>query len=108
MVLNLFYHYHNNFHGINPAGKCWSPGRPRPLKILFDRPDLTSRGRPNQTSWGHPEMTSRGRLNLMFKGRPLEDLESTQTWMSKLFLNFLSELIIRLTKSKSISTMKLY
>ena len=39
-----------------------SPGHP--LKILFDRPDLTSRGRP--------EMTSRGRLNLTFKGRPWE------------------------------------
>ena len=43
-----------------------------------------------------PEMTSRGRLNLMFKGRPWEvdsgrplvDLESTQTWISKIFLNF--------------------
>ena len=57
-------------------------------------PDLTSRGRPN--------LTSRGRLNLTFKGRPwqidsgrpqdalrtsLEDLQSTQTWMSKIFLN---------------------
>ena len=35
-----------------------------PLKILFDRPDLTSRGRPN--------LSSRGRRNLMFKGRTWE------------------------------------
>ena len=47
--------------------------------------NLTSRGRLNLTSWGRHEMRSRGRLNLMFKGRPLEDLESTQTWI---FLNF--------------------
>ena len=61
-------------------------------------------------------MTSRGRLNLAFKGRPwevdsgrpLEDLESTQTWMSKNFnLTFLSKLI-QLTKSKSISSLKVY
>ena len=62
---------------LNPAGKYWSPGHPEdvPLQrpqILFDRPDLTSRGRPNLTSWGRPEMTSIGRLNLTFKGRPWE------------------------------------
>ena len=42
-----------------------------------------------------------------FTGRPLEDLESTQTWMSNFFLTFLSDLI-RLTESKSISTLKEY
>ena len=53
-----------------PAGKYWSPGRP----------DLTFWGRPNLTFKGRPwEVDSR---------RPLEDLEGTQTWMSKIFLNF--------------------
>ena len=82
-------------------------------------PIWPSRGRPDLTSWGHPEMTSTGRLNLMFKGRPWEVdsrrpqdvlrtfVQSTQTWISKFFLTFLSE-IIRLTKSKSISTLKMY
>ena len=83
----------------------------RPLKILFDRPG-------DVPIW-RPEMTSRGRLNLTFKGRPWEVdsrrpqdvlrtfVQSTQTWISKFFLTFLSE-IIRLTKSKSISTLKMY
>ena len=56
-------------------------------------PIWPSRERPNLTSWGRLEMTSRGRLNLTFKGRPwevdsgrpLEDLQSPQPWMSKLF-----------------------
>ena len=70
-------------------------------------PIWPSRGRPNLTSRGRPEMTSRGNLNLTFKGRPwevdsgrpqdvqgtfsersLEDLQSTQTWMSKFIFNF--------------------
>ena len=42
-----------------------------------------------------------------FSGCPLEDLQSTQTLMSKFCLTFLSE-FIRLTKSKSISTLKIY
>ena len=42
-----------------------------------------------------------------FLGRPLEDLDNTQTWMSKFFFNFSLELIW-LTKSKSISTLKVY
>ena len=75
-------------------------------------PIWPSRGRPDLTSGGRPNLTSRGRLNLTFKwrswevdsGRPLEDPESTQTWMSNFFLTFLSQLI-RLTKSKSISTL---
>ena len=85
-------------------------------------PIWPSQGRLDLTSWGRPEMTSRGRLNLTFKGRPwevdsgrprtftgrpLEDLESTQTWMSNFFKTFLSELI-RLTKSESISTLKVH
>ena len=86
-----------------------------PIWPFWVRPNLTSWGHPNLTFWEHPEMMSRGRLNLTFKGhrweddlgRPLEDLQSTQTWMSNFFLTFLSELI-RLTKSKSISTFKVY
>ena len=88
------------------------------LKILFDRPgDIPiwrpgdvlkwrpgdvliwcSRDVPGRLIWGVPRT---------FSERPLEDLRSTQTWMSKIFLMFLSELI-RLTKSKSISTLKVY
>ena len=77
-----------------------SPGRP--LKILFDRPGdvliWRSRDVPGRLIRDVPRT---------FSGRPLEDLESTQTWMSNFFLTFLSELI-RLTKSKSISTLKVY
>ena len=101
-----------------------SPGRP--LKILFDRPGVVSIWRPRDVpiwclgdvlKW-HPGdvliWRSRdvpGRLiwdvSRTIPGRPLEDLQSTQTWMSNFFLTFLSELI-RLTKSKSISTLKVY
>ena len=110
--------------GIFPAGKYSSPGRPpptppgRPLKILFDRPGDVLIWRPGDVlKWRPGDVLiwrSRdvpGRLirdvPRTFSGRPLEDLESTQTWMSNFFLTFLSELI-RLTKSKSISTLKVY
>ena len=93
-----------------------SPGRP--LKILFDRPGDVPIWRPGDVlKWRPGDVLiwrSRdvpGRLirdvPRTFSGRPLEDLESTQTWMSKIFLTFLLELI-RLTKSKSISTLKVY
>ena len=79
-----------------------------PIWLSRGRPDLTSQGRPNLRSWGRPEMTSRGHLNLTFKGRwfgispgrlirdlpssfsgrPLEELQCIQTWMSKVFFNF--------------------
>ena len=84
------------------------PTYPRsPLKILFDRhgdvPIWRLGQRPNLTSWGRPEMTSKGCTNLtfrgrpwevdsgcprMFSGRPLEDLQSTQTFMSRHFFKF--------------------
>ena len=60
--------------------------------------NLTSRDVPGTLIWDVPRTLS---------GRPLEDLESTQTWMSNFFITFLSELI-RLTKSISISTLKMY
>ena len=93
-----------------------SPGRP--LKTLFDCPGNVSIWRPGDVlKWRPGDVLiwrSRdvpGRLirdvPRTFSGRPLEDLESTQTWMSNFFLTFLSELI-RLTKSKSISTLKVY
>ena len=55
-----------------------------------------SQGRPNLTPWGRTEMTSRGRPNLTFKGRPweadserpLEDRQSTRTWMCQNLFNF--------------------
>ena len=58
-----------------------SPGRL--LKILFDRPvDVPiwrSRDVPKTLIWNVPRT---------FSGRPLEDLQSTQTWMCQLFFNF--------------------
>ena len=134
VITLLFSLYEQNYHkkiliiiitqpanfGLQDVTRTSTSNVPRtspidPIWSSWGRPDLTSRGRPNLTSWGRPEMTSRGRLNLTFKGRPwevdsgrpLEDLQSTQTWMSNFFLTFLSELI-RLTKSKSISTLKVY
>ena len=74
-----------------------------PIWPSREHPNLTSQGRSNLASWGRSEMTSRERLNLtfmgrpwevesgpsqMFSGRPLQDLESTQTCMSKFFFNF--------------------
>ena len=112
LMMNLLSQY--------PASKYWSLRRiedvpsnvlrasPKdPIWPSWGHPDLTSQVRPNLTSWGRPEMTPRGSLNRTFKGRPwevdsgfpLEDLQTTQTWISeKKKLNFLSELI-RLTKS---------
>ena len=74
-----------------------SPGRP--LKILFDRPGYVPIWRPGDVlKWRPGDVLiwrSRdvpGRLirdvPRTFSGRPLEDLESTQTWMSKFFFNF--------------------
>ena len=101
---------------LNPAGKYWSQGRPPPtspgrrLKILFDRPGDVPIWRPGDVlkwcPWDVLIWRSRD-VPRTFSGRPLEDLESTQTWVSKIFLTFLSELI-RLTKSKIISTLKVY
>ena len=94
-----------------------------PIWPSWGRHDLKSLGRPNLTSWEHLEMTSRGYLNLTFKERPWEvdsgrpeDVPRTSPrgpWAYSnfdvfiFFLTFLSELV-RLTKSKSISTLKVY
>ena len=66
-----------------------SPGRP--LKILFDRPGDVPIWHPGAFLRWRPEdvLIWRSRdVPRRSPGRPLEDLESTQTWMSKLFLNF--------------------
>ena len=82
-------------------------------------PIWLSRGRPNLTSWGRPEMTSRGRLNLTFKGRlwevdsgrpqdvPWRTLRVLKLGCLNSFFNF-SFRTYSMTKSKSISTLKLY
>ena len=90
-----------------------SRGRPhptsqgRPLKTLLDHPGDVLKWRPGNVL----SRRSRESLGGWFgtaPGRPLEDLQSTQTWMSKFFfLTFLSGLI-RLTKSKTIWTLKVY
>ena len=100
-----------------PAGKYWSPGTPLPtssgppLKILFARRGDIPIWRPREVSiwrpgdvlkwrpgdvltW--PSRDVRGRLirevPKTFSGRPLEDLESTQTWMSNFFKLFFQNL----------------
>ena len=77
-----------------------SPGRP--LKILFDRPGDVPIWRLGDVLKRRPEdvLIWRSRdVPRTFSGRPLEDLQGTQTWMSPIFfLTFVSELI-RLTKS---------
>ena len=110
-----------------PAGKYWSPGHPedvpkdpiwpsgdipiwRPGEVLISRPGDVLKWRPGDVLiWRSRDVPGRLIRDVprTFSGRPLEDLESTQTWMSNFFLTFLSELI-RLTKSKSISTLKVY
>ena len=46
----------------------------RPLKILFDRPDLTSRGRPNLLSRGGPNLMSKRRSCEVDSRRPQDVL----------------------------------
>ena len=82
-----------------------SPGRP--LKILFDRPGDVLIWRPGEVPIGRagdvlkwcpgeiltwctrddPGSLIRD-IPRTFSARPLEDLESTKTWMSKIFFNF--------------------
>ena len=100
-----------------PAGKYWSPGTllptssGLPLKILFDRRGDIPIWRPREVSIWRPgdvlkwrpgdvliwlSRDVRGRLirevPKTFSGRPLEDLESTQTWMSNFFKLFFQNL----------------
>ena len=82
-----------------------SPGRP--LKILFDRPGDVLIWRPGEVPIGRAGDVLKwrpgdvltwctrddpGRLirdvPRTFSARPLGDLESTKTWMSKIFFNF--------------------
>ena len=78
---------------------CFNSYKNRELKVTLWWVRTCERKNPADKYWfpGRPPPAS--------PGRPLKDLENTQTWMSKFFLTFLSELI-RLTKSKSISTLK--
>ena len=74
-----------------------SPGRP--LKILFDhsgdvliwRPGYVLKWRPGDVKiWRSRDVPWRLIRDVprTFSGRPLEDPDSTQTWMSKIFFNF--------------------
>ena len=90
-----------------------SRGRPpltspwRPLKILFDRPrdvpiwcpgdvpiwcpgDVLKWRPRDALIWRSRDVPGGLIRDVLrtFSGRPLEDLESTQTWMSKIFFNF--------------------
>ena len=97
------------WHMVTPSRQILVPrtslGRPpptspgRPLKILFDRPGNVPIWHPGDVlKWRPGDVLiwrSRdvpGRLirdvPRTFSGRPLEDLQSTQTWMSKFFFNF--------------------
>ena len=74
-----------------------SPGRPPkdPIWPLLGLPNLTSgyvlKRRPGDvliwSSRDVPERLTRD-VHRTFSEHPLEDLESTQTWMYKIFLNF--------------------
>ena len=90
-----------------------SPGRS--LKIPFDRPGDVPIWRPGDVLkwrpgdvliWRSRDVPGRLLRDVprAFSGRLLENFENTQTWMPN---TFLSELI-RLTKSKSISKLKVY
>ena len=79
----------------------------RPLKILFDHPEDATMWRPVEfliwppgdvlnwrpgevLIWRSSDVPGRLFRDFVrtFSGRPLEDLKSTQTWMSKIFFNF--------------------
>ena len=83
-----------------PAGKNLSPGRPE--HVPLQRPQDSPKD-PVWPSWGRPEMAPGDVLiwrsrdvpgNLIrdvrrtFSERPLEDLQSTQTWFSQICFNF--------------------
>ena len=54
--------------------------------------------RPNLTFWGHPNLTFKERPWKVDSGLPLENLQSTQTWMSQTFLSELIRLIRSIQK----------
>ena len=89
--------YKKIFASINPAGKYWSPWWP--LKILFDHAGDVPICRPWDVSIWRPgdvrlwrSKDGPGRLiwdvPSTFSRRPLEDLQSTQSWMSQHFVDF--------------------
>ena len=107
----------SRLHTLFPAGKFWSEGRPpptspgRPLKILFDSPGDVPIWRPGDFPIWRPGDVLKCRpgdvliwrsrnvpgslirdIPRTFSGRPLEDLESTQTWMSIFFKHFFQNL----------------
>ena len=113
VVLNGHSFFYNEIQNLTVVLKRPSPsrqilvprtsrGRPplmsrgRPLKILFDRPgDVPIRLPRDILKWRPgdvlilrsrdvPERLIRD-IPRTFSGRPLEDLESTQTWMSNFF-----------------------
>ena len=67
-------------HGDVPI---WRPGQ-RPNLMSWGRPEMTSKGCTNLTFRGRPWEVNSG-CPRMFSGRPLEDLQSTQTCMSRRF-----------------------
>ena len=54
--------------------------------------------RPNLTFWGRPNLTFKERPWKVDSGLPLENLQSTQTWMSQTFLSELIRLIRSIQK----------
>ena len=102
------------------------PTSPRgPLNILFDRPGDFPIWRPGDAPIWLPGDVLKWRpgdaliwrlrdvlgsliraVSRTFSVRPLEDLQSTQTWMSKIFFNFSFRTYT--IDHKSISTLKVY
>ena len=91
-----------------PAGKYWSPGHPedvpkdpiwpsgdmpiwRPGEVLISCPGDVLKWRPGDVLiWRSRDVPGRliRDVTRTFSGRPLEEIQSTQTWMPKIFLNF--------------------
>ena len=104
-----------------------SHGRPPPtspgisIKILYDRPrdvliwrlgDILKLRPEDFLIWRSRDVQGSLIRNIprTFSGRPLKDLQSTQTWIyQKKILTFLSELIwLTISSIKTISTLKVY
>ena len=98
-----------------------SPTSPRrPLNILFDHTGDVPIWRPRKVLKWHPGDALIWRLRDVpgslirdfprtFSGRPLEDLQNNQTWMSqKIFKLFFQNLFDWPNLSESISTLKVY
>ena len=70
-------HYLEKVYCYYPAGKYWSPGRPKRPEDVSLRSCSTVLGTYQSdvlgVSWERPERPSRRRIHLTLKGRPLKE-----------------------------------